>query len=79
MPQTKPQIEIYDTTLRDEEQGHPGEFKLEEKYKMALEIDKLGVDVIEAGFPAVHKDELELIKRLKGKNPMQKELRKDIK
>jgi len=67
MTKTKPHIEIYDTTLRDGEQGHPGEFKLEEKFKMALEIDKLGVDVIEAGFPAVSKEELELIKRLKGK------------
>jgi isopropylmalate/homocitrate/citramalate synthase len=63
----KPPIEIYDTTLRDGEQGHPGEFNLEQKYQMALEIDKLGVDVIEAGFPAVSKEELDLIKRLNGK------------
>jgi isopropylmalate/homocitrate/citramalate synthase len=63
----KPRVEIYDTTLRDGEQGHPGSFSLQKKYQMALEIDKLGVDVIEAGFPAVSKKEVELIKKLKGK------------
>jgi isopropylmalate/homocitrate/citramalate synthase len=62
-----PRIEILDTTLRDGEQGHPGSFNLEQKYKMALELDKLGVDVIEAGFPIVSKTEIDIFKKLKGK------------
>ena len=67
MVKAKPRIEILDTTLRDGEQGHPGSFTLEQKYNMALELDKLGVDVIEAGFPIVSKTEIEIFKKLKGK------------
>ncbi|HEY83064.1 MAG TPA: 2-isopropylmalate synthase [Dehalococcoidia bacterium] len=42
---------IFDTTLRDGEQAAGGSLNLKEKLEIARQLDKLGVDVIEAGFP----------------------------
>ncbi|MGZ4818479.1 MAG: 2-isopropylmalate synthase [Terriglobales bacterium] len=44
-------ITIFDTTLRDGEQSPGCSMNLEEKVMIAGELDRLGVDVIEAGFP----------------------------
>jgi len=44
-------IQIFDTTLRDGEQVPGCQLKTEEKVTIALELEALGVDVIEAGFP----------------------------
>ncbi len=44
-------ISIFDTTLRDGEQSPGCSMYLEEKIAMARQLEKLGVDVIEAGFP----------------------------
>ncbi len=44
-------IAIFDTTLRDGEQSPGCSMYLEEKILMARQLEKLGVDVIEAGFP----------------------------
>jgi len=44
-------ITIFDTTLRDGEQAPGCSMYLEEKLRMARQLDRLGVDVIEAGFP----------------------------
>ena len=44
-------IQIFDTTLRDGEQVPGCQLKTEEKVAIARELDALGVDVIEAGFP----------------------------
>ncbi len=43
---------IFDTTLRDGEQAPGNSLSAEEKLRMARQLDALGVDVIEAGFPA---------------------------
>jgi 2-isopropylmalate synthase len=43
---------IFDTTLRDGEQAAGTSLNLQEKLEIARQLDKLGVDVIEAGFPA---------------------------
>jgi 2-isopropylmalate synthase len=43
---------IFDTTLRDGEQAPGNTLTPEEKLRLARQIDALGVDVIEAGFPA---------------------------
>jgi 2-isopropylmalate synthase len=43
---------IFDTTLRDGEQAAGASLNLQEKLEIARQLDKLGVDVIEAGFPA---------------------------
>ena len=42
---------IFDTTLRDGEQAAGGSLNLREKLEIARQLDRLGVDVIEAGFP----------------------------
>ncbi len=42
---------IFDTTLRDGEQVPGCKLNTEEKIKLALELEALGVDIIEAGFP----------------------------
>jgi 2-isopropylmalate synthase len=44
-------IQIFDTTLRDGEQVPGCQLNREEKVEVALELEKLGVDIIEAGFP----------------------------
>ena len=43
---------FFDTTLRDGEQCPGFSMKTEEKIRLALQLERLGVDVIEAGFPA---------------------------
>jgi 2-isopropylmalate synthase len=42
---------IFDTTLRDGEQAAGGSLNLQEKLDIARQLERLGVDVIEAGFP----------------------------
>ncbi|MFP4363169.1 MAG: 2-isopropylmalate synthase [Spirochaetia bacterium] len=44
-------IAIFDTTLRDGEQSPGASMSVEQKYEVALQLARLGVDVIEAGFP----------------------------
>jgi 2-isopropylmalate synthase len=44
-------VYVFDTTLRDGEQVPGSQLKTEEKIIIAKELEKLGVDVIEAGFP----------------------------
>lgn len=45
-------IQIFDTTLRDGEQTPGVSFSFDERLKIAIQLEKWGVDVIEAGFPA---------------------------
>ncbi len=47
----KRQIQIFDTTLRDGEQVPGSKLNSEQKVKIALQLEALGVDIIEAGFP----------------------------
>jgi len=47
----KTRISIFDTTLRDAEQTHGASMTTAEKLKVAQQLARLGVDVIEAGFP----------------------------
>src|ERR1051325_7973340 len=50
MAQTE-RITIFDTTLRDGEQSPGCSMNIEEKVRLAGHLERLGVDVIEAGFP----------------------------
>ncbi len=63
-------IKIFDTTLRDGEQSPGCSMNMEEKVEIALQLEKLGVDIIEAGFAISSKGDFESIqaisKRLKG-------------
>ena len=45
-------VYIFDTTLRDGEQSPGCSMNVQEKLQVARMLDELGVDVIEAGFPA---------------------------
>jgi 2-isopropylmalate synthase len=47
----RPRIAIFDTTLRDGEQSPGCSMNVKEKLRLAHQLDRLGVDVIEAGFP----------------------------
>lgn len=57
-------IIIFDTTLRDGEQSPGCSMNLEEKLKMALLLDDLGVDVIEAGFPVASNGDFEAVNEI---------------
>jgi 2-isopropylmalate synthase len=48
---SQPRVSIFDTTLRDGEQSPGCSMNLQEKVRMAGQLQHLGVDVIEAGFP----------------------------
>ncbi|UGV41237.1 homoaconitate hydratase [Methanococcoides orientis] len=62
---TKPlDIEICDVTLRDGEQTPGVAFTKEEKIDLAMELDAIGVEVIEAGFPVVSSSEKEIVKEI---------------
>ena len=53
---------IFDTTLRDGEQAAGTSLNLQEKLEIAGQLDKLGVDVIEAGFPASSAGDFEAVR-----------------
>ncbi len=57
-------IELYDTTLRDGMQGEGMSLSVHEKLRVAHRLDELGIDLIEAGFPASNPKELELFELL---------------
>lgn len=57
-------IEIFDTTLRDGEQTPGVGLTSEKKVEIAHALDKLGVDVIEAGFPIVSDGEARAIRQI---------------
>ena len=57
-------ISIFDTTLRDGEQTPGVSFSMREKYEIAMKLNDAGVNIIEAGFPAVSPDELKTVKRI---------------
>ncbi|MDR0523509.1 MAG: 2-isopropylmalate synthase [Candidatus Methanoplasma sp.] len=59
-------IKIFDTTLRDGEQAPGIALSPEDKVRIALALDDLGVDFIEAGFAASGKAERDVISKLSG-------------
>jgi len=54
-------VRIFDTTLRDGEQSPGCSMNLAEKKRMARQLDRLGVDVIEAGFPIASDGDFEAV------------------
>lgn len=57
-------IEICDVTLRDGEQAAGIAFTEKEKIDIAQKLDAIGIEIIEAGFPVVSKEELETIRKI---------------
>src|SRR5690348_7964527 len=61
---TGDQIFIFDTTLRDGEQSPGASMNLDEKIKIALLLEEMGVDVIEAGFPIASNGDFEAVREI---------------
>ena len=57
----KNQVIIFDTTLRDGEQSPGASMNVAEKLRLATQLEKLRVDVIEAGFPAASPGDFEAV------------------
>jgi 2-isopropylmalate synthase len=55
-------VQIFDTTLRDGEQSPGFSMNCEEKLRLARQLEQLGVDVIEAGFPIASPGDLESVR-----------------
>ncbi len=57
-------ITIFDTTLRDGEQSPGYSMNKQEKLRLALQLEKLGVDVIEAGFPIASDGDYQTVREI---------------
>src|SRR5580658_7396655 len=57
-------ITVFDTTLRDGEQSPGCSMNHQEKLRLAHQLDRLGVDVIEAGFPIASDGDFEAVKAI---------------
>ncbi len=57
-------IQFFDTTLRDGEQTPGVNFNTREKVQIALQLEKWGVDAIEAGFPIASPGDFEAVKSI---------------
>ena len=58
---------IFDTTLRDGEQSPGASMNTAEKLRLAVQLEKLGVDVLEAGFPAASDGDFEAVSKIAAK------------
>src|SRR6201988_3694850 len=64
MQTERARITILDTTLRDGEQSPGCSMNHQEKLRLANQLDRLGVDVIEAGFPIASDGDFEPVKAI---------------
>src|SRR5271169_1960639 len=64
MTAERARITIFDTTLRDGEQSPGCSMNRPEKLRLAHQLDRLGVDVIEAGFPIASDGDFEAVKAI---------------
>jgi len=64
MTSSKDQIVIFDTTMRDGEQSPGASMTLREKLELAELLESMGVDIIEAGFPAASAGDLEAVSEI---------------
>jgi 2-isopropylmalate synthase len=60
-------VMIFDTTLRDGEQSPGASMNTPEKLRIAVQLEKLGVDIVEAGFPAASEGDFDAVSRVAGK------------
>lgn len=61
---SKDKIYIFDTTLRDGEQSPGFSMNIEEKLRFAEQLERLGVDIIEAGFPVISDGDFDSVARI---------------
>ena len=64
MSKDKNRVYIFDTTMRDGEQSPGASMSLEEKLNIAYLFDQIGIDIIEAGFPAASKGDFEAVREV---------------
>ncbi len=57
-------IRIFDTTLRDGEQSPGASMNIDEKLRIAKQLQKLNIDVIEAGFPIASEGDFEAVRKV---------------
>jgi len=57
-------IRIFDTTLRDGEQSPGASMNIDEKVRVAKQLEKLNVDIMEAGFPIASEGDFEAVKKI---------------
>ncbi len=57
-------INVFDTTLRDGEQSAGVNLNLQEKLEVAKQLERLGVDIMEAGFPASSQGDFNSVKTI---------------
>jgi 2-isopropylmalate synthase len=57
-------VKIFDTTLRDGEQSPGASMNVEEKVRLAGQLARLGVDIIEAGFAVSSPGDFESVRRI---------------
>ncbi len=60
----KEKIVVFDTTLRDGEQSPGASMNIEEKLRIAHHLERLNVDVMEAGFPIASDGDFEAVKKI---------------
>lgn len=60
------QIDIFDTTLRDGEQSAGINLNTAEKIEIARQLERLGVTIIESGFPASSPGDFDAVQRIAG-------------
>ncbi|MFC2091421.1 2-isopropylmalate synthase [Elusimicrobiota bacterium] len=66
----KKRLLVFDTTLRDGEQSPGASMNIEEKLQVARQLEKMGIDIVEAGFPVASHGDFEAV------NQIAKELKK---
>jgi 2-isopropylmalate synthase len=66
MTATISRIQVFDTTLRDGEQAPGFSMTPTEKLRLAQQLDRLGVDIIEAGFPISSDGDFEAVRTIAG-------------
>jgi len=64
----KDKVIIYDTTLRDGMQGTEIHYNVEDKIQIAKQLDAVGIDYIEGGFPMSSEKEAEFFRRIQKEN-----------
>ncbi|HWI18451.1 MAG TPA: 2-isopropylmalate synthase, partial [Vicinamibacterales bacterium] len=63
---TTSRIQVFDTTLRDGEQAPGFSMTASEKLRLAQQLDRLGVDIIEAGFPISSDGDFDAVRTIAG-------------
>ena len=62
MPEER--VRIFDTTLRDGEQSPGCSMDTAEKKRMARQLEELGVDILEAGFPIASEGDFDAVRQV---------------